>query len=486
MLDRLEELAQRARALEPDAEERERLLAAVTAYAERFLTSIPELSGYVPDDPRAAAALAAGLSEEPAAIGELLEAIGEGVDRVGVNESAGHFFGFIPGSGLYTGALGDYLAAVTNRYTGVTYAGPGAVRLERQLVRWLAREIGYPAGAAGDLTSGGSLANLSAIVAAREAHTIRADDVSRTVVYLSPQTHHSVEKALRVAGLAEASRRFVALDDRYRMRPDALRGLVRADREAGRRPWLVVASAGATDSGAVDPLADLARLAREEQLWLHVDAAYGGAFVLCRPGRAVLRGIERSDSAVIDPHKGLFAPFGTGVVLVRDGGTLQRAFGYEASYLQDAARAELGTLSPSELSPELTRPFRGLRLWLALRLAGVGAFRAALEEKLLLARYFHERLAARPEFEMGPAPELSVVTFRLRAPDADADAVNEELTRAIQRDGRIFLSSTRLDGRLTLRLAILGARTHRAHVDRALAVIAELAAGIRAARTHRS
>jgi glutamate/tyrosine decarboxylase-like PLP-dependent enzyme len=315
------------------------------------------------------------------------------------------------------------------------------------------------------------------VVAAREAHGLGAAAVPSAVVYVSAQTHHSMDKALRVAGLGEAVRRAVPLDGRHRMRPDALRRQVAEDRAVGLRPWLLVATAGSTDAGAVDPLAELAEVAAGEGLWLHVDAAYGGAFALCEPGRRALAGIERSDSLVLDPHKGLFAPFGTGVVLVRDGAALRRAFayGYRASYLQDAARGDLADASPSELSPELTRPFRGLRVWLALRLAGVAAFRAALEEKLLLARYAHGRLAERAELEVGPEPDLSVVTFRLRSPGGDADAANLALTEAIQRDGRIYLSSTRLDGRVTLRLAILNARTHRADVDLAVEVIAELA-----------
>lgn len=471
---RLDALRTATLGLEPDAARRDAWNAAALAHAERWLESLPALPGYVPDDARAEAAFE--LPEEgPSTIENTLSVLADAVDRVGVNESSPNFFGFIPGSGIYAGALGDYLAAVSNRYAGVTYAGPGAVRLEQRLVRWFADEIGYPAEAAGDLTSGGSIGNLSAVVAAREAYGIRAKEIERTVVYVSRQTHHSVTKALRIAGLGECVLRLVPLDASYRMRPDALAGLAGEDRAQGLRPWLVVASAGATDTGAVDPLAALADVTESEGLWLHVDAAYGGAFALCEPGRRILRGVERSNSLVVDPHKGFFLPFGSGLVLARDGAPLHRAHTYSASYMQDADRFAAGAISPSELSPELTRPFRGLRLWLALRLAGVAAFRAALEEKLLLARYFHQRLSQHPDFEVGPAPDLSVVTFRLRAPADRADEMNAALALAIQQDGRIYLSSTQLEQRFTLRLAILNARTHRAHVDRALEVIVELA-----------
>lgn len=474
MQERLEALRQMSARLEPEAGLRKEWLGLAADYAERFLESLSGRHGYVPDDRAAETALADGLREEATDLPELLEIIEHGVDRVGVNESTGHFFGFIPGSGLYHGALGDYLAAVSNRYVGVAYAGPGAVRLERQLITWMAREIGYPDAAEGDLTSGGSLGNLGAIVTAREAYGLRSRSLRDAVVYLSAQTHHSIAKALRIAGLGDVRVREVAVDERHRMSAHALEAELGRDRDAGLRPWLIVASAGATDTGAIDPLAGLADLAQRENLWLHVDAAYGGAFVLCEPGRRRLAGIERAHSIVIDPHKGLFAPFGTGLLLVRDGRALRRAYAYEADYMQDADRAGLELVSPSETSPELTRPFRGLRLWLALRLAGVGAFRAALEEKLLLARYFHEALAASPLFEVGAEPDLSIVTFWLRTPLGDEESLNEALVEAVQRDGRIYLSSTRLNGRFTLRLAILNARTHVEHVERAITTLSEL------------
>jgi glutamate/tyrosine decarboxylase-like PLP-dependent enzyme len=478
MRARLQALQQAARPLEPDAEERAALTHNVLRYAETLLERIPRAPAFVTTEDRGLGLLDAPITEDPVDIHTALALLGEHVDRPGIHPVSPGFLGYIPGGGLYFAALGDYLAAVANRYAGVFFASPGAVRMEQMLVRWLAGVVGYPDTTAGDLTSGGSIANLSAIAAARDACGLKARDVERSVVYLSKQTHHCIEKALRIAGLSECVKRYIPLDGRYRMRADALAAAVAADRQGGLIPWLVVASAGTTDVGAVDPLTDIAAIARTHRLWLHIDGAYGAIFVLCEEGKKILAGLDRSDSLVLDPHKGLFLPYGTGAVLVKDGQKLLQAHYYrDVPYMQDslAAREEL---SPADLSPELTRHFRGLRLWLSLKLAGVAAFRAALEEKLLLARYFYETIRTIPGFEAGPAPDLSVVTFRYVPERGDPEAFNRKLAQAVQEDGRFFFSTTLLDGRFTLRFAILCFRTHLETIDLAIDILREKAAAI--------
>ncbi len=242
------------------------------------------------------------------------------------------------------------------------------------------------------------------------------------------------------------------------------------------RPWLIAATAGTTDTGAVDPLADLADIAGRRELWLHVDGSYGAPFALTEQGKRILRGIERADSVVLDPHKGLFVPFGSGAVLVREGSHLLDVHHYDASYLQDRDVLASGDeVSPADLSPELTRPFRALRLWLPLKLAGVAPFRAALEEKLLLARHLHEKLLLEDGFEVGPPPDLSIVTFRYRPRRGDPDTFNRRLVDAVQQDGRIFLSSTRIGGKFTLRVAILSLRTHLETIELAIEILREKA-----------
>lgn len=460
---RIERVEAVARRLEPDASERAEAERAVLDYARGFLDGLPTLPGYRGGAP-AGALHALPVRDAPYPVADVLRALASDVDGPGINPASGGHVGYIPGGGQYHAALGDYLADVFNRYAGVAFASPGAVRLEKSLIRWMADLVGFPAGAAGDLTSGGSVANLMGVVAARDARGVTGAEIERSVVYHTAQMHHCVDKAIRIAGLGACPRRHVAVDDRFRMDPDALDAAVAADRAAGLRPWLVVASAGTTDTGAVDPQDAVADVAARHGLWFHCDAAYGGFFVLTEHGRRVLAGLGRADSIVIDPHKGLFLPYGSGAVLVRDATDLHRAHAYHADYMQDAVTDE-SELSPADLSPELSRPFRGLRMWLPLMLCGLEPFRAALEEKLLLARHFHARLSSVPGFEVGPEPELSVVTYRYVPERGDADELNRRLVAAIHEDGRIFVSSTRVRGAFTLRLAVLNFRTHREHVD---------------------
>jgi aromatic-L-amino-acid decarboxylase len=276
----------------------------------------------------------------------------------------------------------------------------------------------------------------------------------------------------------------VAFDERLRLRPDALAEAVRADRERGRSPFLVVSAAGTTNTGAIDPLPELAELCERERLWHHVDAAYGGGFVLCNEGRRRLHGIERADSITFDPHKGMFLPYGTGCLLVRDGLALRRAHSMEAAYLKDFAEGSDAAPSPADHGPELSRPYRGLRLWLPLMLHGAAPFRRALEEKLALAERIHQGLralaAAGVPVEVVDAPQLTVVPFRLRQregePRADHDARNAAWLRAINERGRVFLSSTTLPGEdgpvLTLRVCVLSFRTHAANIEQALEDVA--------------
>ncbi len=263
------------------------------------------------------------------------------------------------------------------------------------------------------------------------------------------------------------------------MRPDKLEELLETDKADGVRPWLVVASAGTVDTGAVDPLSDIAELCERHGAWFHVDGAYGGLFMLCEEGRRALAGIERADTVALDPHKTLFLPYGTGAVVARDGRTLFDAFSASADYIRPFGEADVGP-SPGDLSPELTRHFRALRLWLPLQLAGVRAFRAAQSEKIALARYFHRRLSAMPGWEAGPPPDLSIVAFRYRPAEGDSDAFNQRLLQRLQEEGRVFLSGTRIDGADWLRCAILSFRTHLDHVDEAIDVLSRLAAELEA------
>lgn len=474
LLVALRRLERAARPLEPGTRRRRALHDATNASAERFLRSVATRKAFIEADDQGIGLLDLPIGDQGVPLAEVISHFEHDVVRPGAGTATGGHLAYIPGGGLYHSALGDFLAAVTNKYAGIFFTGPGPARMEHMLVRWTADLVGFPATAGGAIVSGGSIANLSAITAARDAHGLRGADYAKAVVYLTDQAHHCIAKALRIAGMAEAQVRSVPMDDRWRMRPDALDQAIAADRAAGLNPWLVVAAAGTTDTGAIDPLDALADIATRERCWYHVDAAYGGYFLLTDYGKGAMRGIERADSVVLDPHKTLFLPYGCGMVITRDARTLAATNTYTGHYMQDALR-DTAEVSPADLSPELSKHFRALRMWLPLVLLGTRPFRAALDEKLLLARYFRMEVA-RLGFEVGLEPELSVVTYRWAPAGVGlqaTNALNKTIIEGAQRDGRIFLSSTMIDGRYTLRMAAVTHRTHRKTIDLALTVLRE-------------
>ena len=398
----------------------------------------------------------------------------------GVREAIAHTFeyagpgylAYIPGGGLYTAALADFIAQGVNRFVGLWMPSPAAVQLEENVTRWLRELYGMPEGSQGILTSGGSTANLSAVVTAR--HAKLGADFADGTYYVSEQAHASVTKAATIAGFSRKHVRIVPTDEELRMDPDALRDAIQKDRAARMRPFLVVPSAGTTNTGAIDPIDAVADVAADEGLWCHVDAAYGGFFQLTERGRERFRGIERADSVTVDPHKGLFLPYGTGALVVRDGAALRDAHHEGAAYLQDLPPS--GDLpNYSEYSIELSRDWRGLRVWMPLQLHGVRAFRDALDEKLDLAEELDGALRDDPNLELPWATQLTVTPFRLR--DGD-DEANEELLRRINASKRVFLSSTRIHGRFTLRVCIVSHRTHRDRILECVDLVREAAAAL--------
>ena len=456
--------------LEPDSQAREALGGRALAHVLDYLESVEEAPANRPWSEVFTRRLEPEFGESPRDPGEILDFVRDCIDRPGFATTSPRFMAYIPGGGLFHSALGDLLAAASNKYSGFASASPGAVRIENECVGWLARVIGYPPEAAGTLTSGGSIANLTAIVAARDAR----DSEGGGAIYLTRFAHHCIDKALHIAGRGNAPRRVIDTDGDHRMSVDSLRRALERDEADGIRPWLVVSSAGTVDSGAVDPLREIAHLCARHGAWFHADGAYGGLFALCGEVPA-LAGIALADSVALDPHKTLFLPYGTGAALVRDGRNLADSFSAVADYIRPLGESEVGP-SPADLSIELTRHFRAMRLWLPLQLAGVAAFRAAQAEKLALARYFHARVGEIDFVEAGPPPGLSVVTFRCLPPSGEPDSFNERLLARLQREGRVMLSGTRIDGSFVLRCAILSFRTHAEHVDEALVAIGQAVA----------
>lgn len=464
---RIRELQLISAPLEPNSEERKSLLASVQQHTEDFLSTIDTDKAFKGAQPGSRDLEVTG---DRTTLDELLHIYNRELQQKGLNPASGGHLAYIPGGGLYVSALGDMLAAVSDQYAGMFFGGPGAVNMENALIDWTKEVFGYPASAIGNLSSGGSIANLIALTAARDKHGIKNERVPKSVIYLSEQVHHCVQKAIRIIGLEDSIIRYIGLDDKFRLDAGSLRSTVVADKAAGLHPFLVIGSAGTTDTGAIDPLDTIADIAEEHDLWFHVDAAYGGYFILVDSLKDRFKGIERSDSLAVDPHKGLFLPYGTGIVLVKDLEAVMHSQHYMASYMQDA-RSGNTPINPADVSPELTKHFRGPRMWLPLRLHGIEPFKACLEEKVLLTHYMRDRLLD-IGFNIGPEPDLSVSFFWYDAPDGKNDAFNKRLIELIHEDGRVFLSSSMIGGRFVIRIAVLAFRTKLHTADTGLEMIA--------------
>jgi aromatic-L-amino-acid/L-tryptophan decarboxylase len=442
------------------------------AMGEAVLDYLVEFIGGLDDAPASntegGIEIARRLREAPPERGSDFEGLLDDIDDAVAHTfeySGPGYLAYIPGGGLFTAALAEFLAQCVNRYVGLWQPSPAVVQLEENVTRWMCDLFEMPPGSQGLLTTGGSMANLSAVVTARHARL--GHDFLDGTYYVTEQTHASVTKAASIAGFSERNVRIVPTDMELRMDSDALRAAVADDRAAGRRPFLVVASAGTTNTGAIDPLEAVADVATDQRLWFHVDAAYGGFFWLTARGRERFRGITRADSVTLDPHKGLFLPYGTGGLIVRDGSALRDAHFEGAAYLQDLPPA--GELpNYAELSPELSRDARGLRVWMPLKLHGLEAFREALDEKLDLAEHLDRELRADERLELPWRTQLTVTPFRLRGGD---DQANKAFLERINASKRVFLSSTLVDGRYTLRVCIVSHRTHRDRIDECIEIV---------------
>lgn len=387
------------------------------------------------------------------------------------------YLAYIPGGGLYTAALADFIADTTNRYTGIWQAAPALVQLEANALDWLREWMGFPATGSGVFTTGGSMATFNAVLCAREKYL--GVDIRRGVMYTSDQAHHCVIKSAKLAGIMPDRVRCITADAQYHLSVEALRAAIAQDRRDGLVPFMVVSNAGTTNTGAVDPLDALADVCADENLWHHVDGAYGAFFQLCDDTRAVLRGLERADSLTLDPHKGMFMPYGTGALLVRDGNALRAAHAMTADYLPEMPSAD-DFYDPSQHGPDLSRGFPGLRIWLTIKIYGADAFRAAIVEKRALAVDAAARVAQLPHVVMDAPPELSLFPFHLSWPGATL-AQEDEATRAVMgvtsKKGRVMLSGAVAGGRYVGRVCVLSFRTHAQQID---ALVEDLEAAIHA------
>ena len=449
--------------LEPDRATREELTEEVIRFLADWFdqASSMEASGVDLDE-----TTLRELRQAPQEYGRTLESILEHIElagKAGIYHPSGGHMSYIPNAGMYTSALADFLATGLNRYTGIAGAAPGFAAIEHGVIDWMTSLFDLGPDASGLLLSGGSMANFTGIVTARTARL--GDDFGQGVIYVTPHTHHSVTKAARLAGFRSDQVVVIGVDGDLRMDVADLHKRVATDRAGGRRPLLAVASAGSTDTGTVDPLPELVEFARETGLWLHVDAAYGGFFHLTERGKAELEGISGADSIALDPHKGLSIPFGVGALLVRDEQALVDAHQGRGAYLRDDDHY-LGIRDIASLGPELSRPFRGLSVWLPLQLHGVAPFRDALDSSLDLARHAYDRLSGIDGIRTPWEPDLSIVAFGF-----DNDELGRAALEAVNKDRTVHLSPTRVGGRFILRFAILNRRTTVDHVDHAIDII---------------
>ncbi len=431
-----------------------------------------------------ARALAEPPPEEPRPAAEVLARLERDVFSRSMAVSHPRFFAFVPAPGNFVSAMADALASGWNPFVGTWFAGAGPAELELVTVDWLRQICGLPESAGGLFVSGGSAANLTALHAARHAALGTAPE-PRAVVYFSDQTHSAVERALAVLGFAPEQMRKLPADASFRLSPACLGAAVAADRAAGRRPFLVVANAGTTNTGAVDPLADLADLCAAEGLWLHADGAYGAAAVLAERGRELLAGLGRVDSLALDPHKWLFQPFEIGCVLVRDRRLLHDAFSIHPDYLQDVHR-DLEAVNFCDYGIQLTRSFRALKLWMSLQVFGLAEFRRAVERGFDLAEAAEAILARDACWEVVTPAQMAIVTFRFTAPALAADAlerVNLGIVDGLRADGFAVVTSTRLGERTALRLCTINPRTTDADLAETIARMARIGRRLAAGET---
>lgn len=389
------------------------------------------------------------------------------------------FFAFIPSAPSFISVLGDMLTAGTNVFAGTWFEASGPSQVEILVVDWFKQMLGLPAEASGLMVSGGSVANLTALAVAR--HAMLKDKVDNAVVYLSGQAHTAVDRGLRILGIREEQWRRVPTDGEYRMQPEPLDRLISDDLASGLRPLAVVASAGTTSTGAVDPLTEIARVAHAHSAWFHVDGAYGGFAALTERGRQLLLGIEQADSVVLDPHKWFYCPLEAGCVLVREGRLMRETFRILPDYMRDVAREERD-VNFCDYGLQLTRSFRALKVWMAVKTYGASRLRMIIDQCLDLTEYAAQFFAQSSRLEVVTSPSLGMFTFRYvpaRLPpgverEAYLNQLNDALTARIMGSRRIMLSSTRLGGRHVLRVCILNHRTRREDVRAAREIILEL------------
>lgn len=425
--------------------------------------------------------------QEPAPMGELLDALDEKLLPYCTHVNHPGYFGLITPSPLPAGILADLLASGLNQNVGAWSIGPSAVALERRVVRWLCDLAGYGPASGGNLTSGGMMANFLGLKLGRDSVSgDRAQHegvVGRWAVYTSEERHVSVDKAVDAIGWGREALRVLPTDERFRLRLDDLEHAIARDRSDGVRPAAIVGMAGSTNNGAVDDLAALRRIADREGMWLHLDAAYGGGMLLSRENAGTLAGLELADSITIDPHKWFFAPLDAGAVLVRNETQLTRSFGMQPAYLTDPRADRAGANEQYNYYVhgfEQSRRFRGLKVWMGLKRHGARQIGEWVDQNVRQARRLHQLAAAHPDFTPATWPTMSAICIRYSPEGADESRLgplHAEVAGRIADQGRFWISTTELKGRMHFRINPVNWRTRMEHVEELFATLERECAG---------
>ncbi len=405
------------------------------------------------------------LPEQGTPVETVLQQVQQDVFSNFLSVSHPRFFSFVPNPNNFVSVLADALTAGFNPFVGSWVVASGPAEIELVTIDWLRQLCGLPESAGGLFVSGGSVATLTALATAR--HVKLRDTLHDAVVYCSDQTHSATDRALNVLGFEARQLRKLPSDQDFRLSLSTLQSAVSEDRAAGRIPFCVIANAGTTNTGAVDPLTELAHFCRQQDLWLHADAAYGGGAVLCEQGRSALQGLELADSLVLDPHKWLFQPYEMGCVLVRQIRQLRETFSVLPEFLKDVAGIE-EEVNFRDYGIQLTRSFRALKLWMSLKVFGLEAFRHAVNRGITLAEHAETVLRRSTCWEVVTPAQLGIVSFRYlpaNGSEQAANAVNQQLIQEMMDDGFAALSSTTLRGKTALRLCIINPRTSEQDIE---------------------
>ena len=420
------------------------------------------------------------LSREPSELGEIYREYSELIAPYATGNVHPGFMGWVHGGGNAVGVLAEMLAAGLNANLGGRDHMP--IEVERQITEWARTLLGFPEGASGVFVTGTSMANLMAVWVARTAALGKearqrglSGEGALLTAYTSTAAHGCVSRAMDLAGFGTDALRCMPVDRSHRVDVEAMRAQIRRDREAGLRPFLVVGSAGTVDVGAIDDLAGLSALCREEKLWFHVDGAYGALGMLSASLAPRLAGLETADSVALDFHKWGQVPYDAGFLLVRDSQRHLDTFAAPAVYLRRETRGlAAGSPWPCDLSPDLSRGFRALKTWFTLKAFGSEKLGAMIERTCALARYLEAKVLAEPRLELLAPAQLNIVCFRYRADDADS--LNREIVADIQESGIAAPSTTTLEGKLAIRAAIVNHRTDTRDLDALVSAVLEFGA----------